>query len=65
MADPLKTLPFRSLVAQSSAVLLTHGVEVETASVRGVAAHLVEVMAERTGTDGEEAVHLVTPEAVA
>jgi hypothetical protein len=58
-------LAFKSLVAQSSAVLLTHGVEVETASVRGVAAHLVEVMAERTGTDGAEAVHLVTPEAVA
>ncbi|MEY9993192.1 hypothetical protein ABIE67_005224 [Streptomyces sp. V4I8] len=65
VADPLDTLPFKTLVAQVGAVLLTHGVEVEATSVRGVAAHLVEVMAQRIGMDQEEAVHLVTPEAVA
>lgn len=65
MADPLDTLPFKTLVAQAGAVLLTHGVEVEATSVRGVAAHLVEVMAQRIGMGQEEAVHLVTPEAVA
>ncbi|MEU9624781.1 hypothetical protein ACIO8F_32975 [Streptomyces sp. NPDC087228] len=65
MADPKDTLAFKTLVTQSSAVLLTHGFEVEAASVRGVAAHLVEVMAQRVGADREEAVHLVTPEAVA
>jgi hypothetical protein len=52
-------------VAQAGAVLLTHGVEVEATSVRGVAAHLVEAMAQRVGMDQEEAVHLVTPEVVA
>ncbi|MER6165053.1 hypothetical protein [Streptomyces violaceorubidus] len=65
MADPKDTLAFKTLVTQSSAVLLTHGVEVEATSVRGVADHLVEVMAQRVGVDHEEAVHLVTPEAVA
>ncbi|PZT74167.1 MULTISPECIES: hypothetical protein [unclassified Streptomyces] len=65
MADPKDTLAFKTLVTQSSAVLLTHGVEVEATSVRGVADHLVEVMAQRAGMDYEEAVHLVTPEAVA
>ncbi|MDO0912968.1 hypothetical protein QQM39_19575 [Streptomyces sp. DT2A-34] len=65
MADPLGILPFKTLVAQAGAVLLTYGVEVEATSVRGVAAHLVEVMAQRIGMDQEEAVHLVTPEAVA
>jgi hypothetical protein len=58
-------LPFKTLVTQAGAVLLTHGVEVEATSVRGVAAHLVEVMARQVGMDQEEAVHLVTPEAVA
>ncbi|MEU6352919.1 hypothetical protein ABZ896_26930 [Streptomyces sp. NPDC047072] len=65
MADPLDTLPFKTLVAQTGAVLLTHGVEVEATSVRGVAAHLVEAMAERVGMHHAEAVHLVTPEGVA
>jgi hypothetical protein len=63
--DPSDTLPFKTLVAQAGAVLLTHGVEVEATSVRGVAAHLVEAMAQRVGMDQEEAVHLVTPEVVA
>ncbi|MFE3017242.1 hypothetical protein [Streptomyces sp. NPDC059256] len=65
MADPQETVPFRALVAQTSAVLLTRGVEVETAAVHGVVAHLVGAMAQRVGMDEEEAVHLVTPEAVA
>jgi hypothetical protein len=46
-------------------VLLTHGVEVESTSVRGVAEQLVEAMAQQVGMDHEEDVHLVTQEAVA
>ncbi|WP_246150542.1 hypothetical protein [Streptomyces qinzhouensis] len=65
MADHQETVPFKALVAQASAVLLTRGVEVETTAVHGVVAHLVGVMAQRVGMDEEEAVHLVTPEAVA
>ncbi|MFC8350318.1 hypothetical protein [Streptomyces sp. NPDC057280] len=65
MADRSDTLPFKTLVTQASAVLLTHGVEVEPTSVRGVAEHLVEVMGRQMGMDHDEAVHLVTPEAVA
>jgi hypothetical protein len=61
----LDTLPFKTLVAQAGAVLLTHGAEVEPVSVRGVAAYLVETMARKVGMDLAEAVHLVTPEAVA
>lgn len=61
----MDTVSFRSLVTQSSAVLLTRGVEVEAASVQGVAGHLVETVAERSGMAPEEAVRLVTPEAVA
>jgi hypothetical protein len=61
----LDTLPFKTLVAQAGAVLLTHGAEVEPVSVRGVAAYLVEAMARQVGMDLAEAVHLVTPEAVA
>ncbi|MFD5627127.1 hypothetical protein [Streptomyces sp. NPDC127072] len=65
MADRLDILPFKTLVTQAGAVLLTHGVEVEATSVRGVAEHLVEAMAQQVGMDHAEAVHLVTPEAVA
>ncbi|MFJ4686235.1 hypothetical protein [Streptomyces sp. NPDC088789] len=65
MADPQETVPFKALVAQASAVLLTHGVEVETTAVHGVVVHLVGAMAKRIGMDEEEAVQLVTPEAVA
>ncbi|UYB40962.1 hypothetical protein SLV14_003642 [Streptomyces sp. Je 1-4] len=65
MADPMDTLPFKTLVAQASAVLLTHGVEVEPTAVQGVATHLVETMAKQSGMDYEEVVHLVTAEAVA
>ncbi|MEV4225593.1 hypothetical protein AB0J81_00515 [Streptomyces bobili] len=65
MADRSDTLPFKTLVTQAGAVLLTHGVEVESTSVWGVAEHLVEAMAQQVGMDHDEAVHLVTPEAVA
>lgn len=65
VANPIDTVPFRSLVTQASAVLLTHGVEVEAAAVQGVAARLVETLAQQSGMDPEEAVHLVTPEAIA
>ncbi|MFE7312808.1 hypothetical protein ACFU7T_06830 [Streptomyces sp. NPDC057555] len=65
MADPMDILPFKALVAQASAVLLTHGVEVEPTAVQGVATHLVETAAKQAGMDREEAVHLITPEAVA
>ncbi|GAA2606166.1 hypothetical protein [Streptomyces axinellae] len=65
MANPIDTVPFRSLVTQASAVLLTHGVEVEAAAVRGVATHVIEAMAQQSGMDPEEAVHLVTPEVIA
>lgn len=61
----MDTLPFKTLVAQASAVLLTHGVEVEPTAVQGVATHLVETMAKQSGMDYEEVVHLVTAEAVA
>ncbi|WP_199848087.1 hypothetical protein [Streptomyces dysideae] len=65
MADAMDTVPFKTLVTQTSAVLLTHGVEVESTAVQGVVAHMISVMAKRVGMDEEEAVHLVTPEAVA
>ncbi|MEV3872261.1 hypothetical protein ACWD6I_12615 [Streptomyces sp. NPDC002454] len=65
MAEFQDAVPFKTLVAQASAVLLTHGIEVETAAVHGVVAHLVGAMAKRVGMDEEEAVHLVTPEVVA
>lgn len=58
-------VPFKTLVTQTSAVLLTRGVEVEPTSVQGVAAYLVEAVARQTRMDLEEAVHLVTPEAAA
>lgn len=46
-------------------MLLTQGVEVEAVAVQGVAAHLVETLAQQSAMDPEEAVHLVTPEAIA
>ncbi|MGW2607645.1 hypothetical protein ACWC4A_24935 [Streptomyces mirabilis] len=65
MAELMDLVPFKTLVTQTSAVLLTRGVEVESTSVQGVAAYLVETMARQTSMDLEEAVHLVTPEAAA
>jgi hypothetical protein len=65
VADLQGNVPFKTLVTQASAVLLTRGIEVETVAVHGVAAHLVEVTAKNTGLDEEEAVHLITSETVA
>ncbi|MFJ8073864.1 hypothetical protein ACIQ7Q_07995 [Streptomyces sp. NPDC096176] len=65
MADLMDVLPFKTLVTQTSAVLLTHGVVVGSTSVQGVEAHLVETMAQQVGMDHEQAAQLVTPEAVA
>lgn len=60
MADPLDVLPFKTLVAQAGAVLLTHGFEVEPVSVEGVATHLAETMARQVGMDLAEAVYPAT-----
>ncbi|WP_138906446.1 hypothetical protein [Streptomyces chryseus] len=65
MADVMGTVKGKTLVAQTSAVLLTRGLEVEPAAVRNVIAHMVDTVAERVGMDAEEAIHLVTSEAVA
>ena len=65
MTDIHATVAFKSLTAQTSAVLLTRGMEVEPTAVQRVLAHVLTVTAERTGLDEEEALHLVTPEAVA
>ena len=64
VTDIQTTVAFKSLTAQTSAVLLTRGMEVEPTAVQGVLAHVVTVTAERTGLD-EEALHLVIPETVA
>ncbi|MEU0214673.1 hypothetical protein ABZ281_05905 [Streptomyces sp. NPDC006265] len=65
MADVMGTVKGKTLVAQTSAVLLTRGLEVEPVAVRNVIAHMVDTVAERVGMDAEEAIHLVTSEAVA
>ncbi len=65
MPDIQQSVGFKGLVAQTSAVLLTRGAEVEPVAVRDVVALLVSSVAERTGMEPEEAVHLVTPETVA
>ncbi|MFE9334878.1 hypothetical protein [Streptomyces sp. NPDC006925] len=61
MANPIDTVPFRSLVIQASAVLLTQGVEVEATAVQGVAAHPGETLARQSGMD-PEALHAVWPD---
>ncbi|MFF4520430.1 hypothetical protein [Streptomyces bluensis] len=65
MSDVKSTVKFKALVTETTAVLLTHGLEVEPVAVRDVVAHMVEVLAQQTGMDAEEAVHLVTSETVA
>ncbi|MBB1242517.1 hypothetical protein GL263_02870 [Streptomyces durbertensis] len=65
MTEIQTTVAFKSLTAQTSAVLLTRGMEVEPTALQGVLVHVVTATAERTGLDTEEALHLVTPEAVA
>ncbi|MER5356888.1 hypothetical protein [Streptomyces sp. NPDC002785] len=58
-------MEFKAVVAQTSAVLLTRGLEVEPVAVRDVVALMVRSVAERMGMDQEEALHLVRPESVA
>lgn len=65
MAEGTSGVAVRALVAQARAVLLTRGLGIEPVAVRGVVAHLITVVAARVGVDVDEAVHLVTPEAVA
>ena len=61
MADIKSSTPFKALVAQTTAVLLTRGLEVEPVAVRDV----VNTTAKNVGVDAEEAVHPVSPEIVA
>jgi hypothetical protein len=65
VADIEQSVDFKAVVAQTSAVLLTHGVEVEPVAVRDVVALMVRSVAERMNMDSEEALHLVLPESVA
>jgi hypothetical protein len=63
--DIQESVDFKAIVAQTSAVLLTRGVEVEPVAVRDVVALMVRSVAERIGMDEEEALRLVQPEMVA
>jgi hypothetical protein len=63
--DIQQSVDFKAIVAQTSAVLLTRGVEVEPVAVRDVVALMVRSVAERMNMDLEEAVHMVVPETVA
>lgn len=65
MADIKSGTRFKALVTQTTAVLLTRGLEVEPVAVRDVVAYVVNTAAEKVGLDSEEAVHLVSPEMVA
>lgn len=65
MPDIQQSVDFKAIVAQTSAVLLTRGVEVEPVAVRDVVALMVSSVAERMNLDLEEALHLVRPESVA
>ncbi|MFE2426992.1 hypothetical protein ACFXJ5_09595 [Streptomyces sp. NPDC059373] len=65
MSDVKSTVKFKALVTETTAVLLTRGLEVEPVAVRDVVAYMVDVLAQQTGMDAEEAVHLVTSETVA
>lgn len=65
MVDIKSGTRFKALVAQTTAVLLTRGLEVEPVAVRDVVAYVVNTAAEKVGLDSEEAVHLVSPEMVA
>jgi hypothetical protein len=65
VSDVKSTVKFKALVTETTAVLLTRGLEVEPVAVRDVVAHMVELLAQQTGMDAEEAVHLVMSETVA
>lgn len=64
MSDIQQSVDFKAIIAQTSAVLLTRGVEVEPVAVRDVVALMVRSFAERMNMDPEEALHLVRPESV-
>jgi hypothetical protein len=63
--DIQQSVDFKAVVAQTSAVPLTRGVEVEPVAVRDVVAPMVRSLAERMNMDPEEALRLVRPESVA
>ncbi|TJZ99666.1 hypothetical protein [Actinacidiphila oryziradicis] len=65
MAEIQRSTPFKALVAQTTAVLLTRGLEVEPVAVRDVVSYVVNTPAKNVGVDADEAVHLVSPEIVA
>ncbi|SHL18978.1 hypothetical protein [Actinacidiphila paucisporea] len=65
MPEIQQSVEFKAVVAQTSAVLLTRGVEVEPVAVRDVVALMVRSVAERMNLDPEEAIHMVVPETVA
>jgi hypothetical protein len=65
VSDIQQSVDFKAVVAQTSAVLLTRGVEVEPVAVRDVVALMVRSVAERMNLDPEEAVHMVVPETLA
>ncbi|MEE4546507.1 hypothetical protein V2S66_31645 [Streptomyces sp. V4-01] len=65
MPDIQQSGDFKAIVAQTSAVLLTRGVEAEPVAVSDVVALMVRSVCERMTVDPEEALHLVRPESVA
>ncbi|NYI07568.1 hypothetical protein [Allostreptomyces psammosilenae] len=65
MADVRESVQFKALVTKANAVLLTRGLEIEPIALVDVVAHMVDAIAEQTGLDPEEAVHLVPSDTVA
>jgi hypothetical protein len=65
VADIRSGTHFKALVAQTTAVLLTRGLEIEPVAVRDVVGYVVNTAAKNVGVDADEAVHLVSPEVVA
>ncbi|MFJ7281029.1 hypothetical protein [Kitasatospora sp. NPDC098663] len=65
MDDAETAARLEALVAQSASVLLTRGLIVEIAAVRGTVDHLVDRVAREAGLGRDDALHFVTPEVVA
>ncbi|MDH6111382.1 hypothetical protein P3T36_004536 [Kitasatospora sp. MAP12-15] len=65
MADVRNTAEFKALAAQTTAVLLTRGLEVEPVAVHNVLAHMVDVVATGLGIQPRSALRYVEPETVA
>lgn len=65
VSDIQQSVDFKAVVAHTSAVLLTRGVEVEPVAVRDVVALMVRSVAEGMKLNPEEAVHMAVPETVA